>query len=181
MKQNHASYMWLLAGAFFMLFSNGRWILSFAAWIYPVFFLRFLRLQKPARGFLILILTIAAINAVIFWKIIPAPFNAYLVLACVAMQLTSVSFLADRLLATRFNGFISTLIFPAAWCSIEYAMSFIPTKGTWLALPYTQANNLSLMQLTSVTGIWGNFFFDYLVCISGQLDLVTKFCMEENT
>ena len=141
-----------------MLFSNGRWIVSSAAWIYPVFFLRFLRLQKPARGFLVLLLTIAVINPIIFWKIIPAPINVYLLLACLAMQLTTLSFLADRLLATRLSGFISTLIFPAAWCSIEYVMSLIPSKGSWLALPYTQADNLSLMQLASVTGIWGISF-----------------------
>ena len=29
-----------------MLFSNGRWIIPFATWLYPIFFLRFMRMQK---------------------------------------------------------------------------------------------------------------------------------------
>ena len=158
MKKDIGSYTWLLAGAFFMLFSNGRWMLSFAAWTYSIFFLRFLRLHKPAWGFLVLMVTIAMINPVIFWKVIPGPIYAYLLLSCLALQLTTLSFLADRLLATRFNGFISTLIFPAAWCGIEYAMSLIPSKGTWNVLAYTQTGNLYLMQLASVTGVWGISF-----------------------
>jgi apolipoprotein N-acyltransferase len=158
MKSNRQSFLWLAIGTILMLFSNGRWIIPFATWLYPIFFLRFMHIQKPARGFIFLFLASAVVNIIIWWKMIPAPINVYFIITGLGFQTCVLSFLADRILATRFKGFLSTLVFPVAWCTIEYLMSLIPSKGTWIALAYTQAGNLSLMQLTSVTGIWGISF-----------------------
>jgi len=74
------------------------------------------------------------------------------------MQTAVLAFLADRLLATRLNGFLSTLLFPTIWCGIEYLSSLNPAKATWTSLAYTQAGNLPLLQFVSVTGIWGICF-----------------------
>jgi apolipoprotein N-acyltransferase len=62
-------------------------------------------------------------------------------------------------LAIRLKGVLSTLVFPVTWCSIEYLSSLNPGKASWTSLAYTQADNLPLLQLTSVTGIWGSSFF----------------------
>ncbi len=51
----------------------------------------------------------------------------------------------------------SYLYFPAAVVTIEYLMSF-PPANSWFSLAYTQYGNLPLMQLFSVTGIWGLSF-----------------------
>ncbi len=158
MKSNRQSFLWLTIGTTLMLFSNGRWIIPFAAWLYPIFFLRFMSMQKPARGFIFLLVASAIVNMIVWWKMIPAPINVYFIITGLGLQTCALSFLADRIVATRLNGFISTLVFPITWCTIEYLMSLIPSKGTWVALAYTQAGNLSLMQLASVTGIWGISF-----------------------
>ncbi len=158
MKSSRQSFLWLLTGTILMLFSNGRWIIPFITWLYPIFFLRFMRMQKPLRGFIFLVLALAIVNMIIWWKMIPAPTSAYFLITGLIMQTFALTFLADRLLATRLKGVLSTLVFPVMWCSIEYLSSLNPGKASWTSLAYTQASNLSLLQFTSVTGIWGISF-----------------------
>src|SRR5580765_6459441 len=157
MKSSRQSFLWLAIGAILMLFSNGRWIIPFATWLYPIFFLRFIRIQKPSRGFIYLFLASAAVNMIIWWKMIPFPPFLYFIFTGLDMLIFTLSFLADRLLFTRLEGFLSTLVLPVTWCSIEYLFS-LTSKGSWNSIAYTQAGNLPLLQLASVTGIWGISF-----------------------
>ncbi len=69
----------------------------------------------------------------------------------------SLPFLADRLMTPKIKGFLSTLVFPLAVVTIELTMS-IPPANSWFSLGYTQYGNLPLMQLVSITGIWGISF-----------------------
>ena len=158
MKSNRQSFLWLIIGAALMLFSNGRWIIPFATWLSPIFFLRFMRLQEPLKGVLFVALAMSLVNMITWWKIIPAPPGVYFLTTGLIMQVFSLCFLADRQLSTRLKGISSTLVFPVMWCSIEYLSSLNPAKASWTSLAYTQADNLRLMQLTAITGIWGISF-----------------------
>jgi apolipoprotein N-acyltransferase len=158
MKSNRESYLLLTVGAVLMLFSNGRWLIPYATWLSPIFLLRFMRLQKPLRGFLYVALAMSMVNMTIWWKIIPAPPGVYFFTTGLMMQTFALCFLGDRLLATRMKGIPSTLVFPVMWCSIEYLSSLNPAKASWTSLAYTQAGDLPLMQLTAITGIWGVSF-----------------------
>ncbi|HVO74815.1 MAG TPA: nitrilase-related carbon-nitrogen hydrolase, partial [Ignavibacteriaceae bacterium] len=140
-----------------MLFSNGRWIVPLAAWIFPIFFIRFLRTQKLIPGFIFLSIISALVNMIIWWKMIPFPIALYFFMMGLMGIIFSLSFLADRLLSTHLKGFATTLVFPASWCTIDYLLT-LTSKGTWLSLAYTQSDNLPLLQLTSVTGISGIVF-----------------------
>ncbi len=162
MKSNRQSPLWLLSGAVLMLFADGRWIIPIATWLFPIFLLRFMRMQKPLRGFIFLVVIVASVGIIAWWKMIPVPLSMYFMIVALPAPVYCLSFLADRLVATRlsFNGkgFLSTLVFPMAWCIIEYLTSFDPMKASWNSLAYTQAENLPLLQLVSVTGIWGITF-----------------------
>jgi len=158
MKSNRQSFIWLAIGTICMLFSNGRWIIPLATWLYSIFFLRFMRIGKLMPGLVLLVCASAAVNMIAWWKMIPAPVSVYIIITGLVMQVYVFSFLADRIIATRLKGFTSTFVFPVAWCAIEYIATLNPSKGSWTALAYTQADNISLMQLTSVTGIWGVSF-----------------------
>ena len=50
-----------------------------------------------------------------------------------------------------------TLVFPCGWVATEYAMSLTP-GATWGSVAYTQYGNLPLLQVISVTGLWGLTF-----------------------
>jgi len=67
-------------------------------------------------------------------------------------------FLADRLMARKTKGFLATLIFPSVWVILEFALASFEFTGSWFALAFTQMDNLPLIQLASITGIYGISF-----------------------
>ncbi len=63
----------------------------------------------------------------------------------------------DRLLAHRLIGLTASLVFPTAWAATEYVLSRGP-YATWGSAAYSQYGNLALLQVLSVTGLWGITF-----------------------
>ena len=66
-------------------------------------------------------------------------------------------YVADRLLTPRIGGLRSTLIFPCTAAGFDYLLSLLPYES-WGSPAYTQYGILPLMQLASVTGIYGITF-----------------------
>ena len=151
------SWLYLAIGVLFFLFSNGNWTVPIAAWIAPVFFLRFLRLQKGLPGLSILFGVILVSARFMLWGIVP-PFLGLMTYGLILIWgvMWYFPFLVHRVLANRLPGFAATLVFPVAGVVFEYAYNLI--LGSWMSIAYTQYGNLSLMQLASVTGIWGITF-----------------------
>lgn len=56
----------------------------------------------------------------------------------------------------------SALIFPAFWVLADYLISVISIHGTFGNIGYSQLNFLPLIQIASVTGIWGISFCMFL-------------------
>lgn len=152
---NVSSYVWLLLGGALRVFGFGKWIVPLAAWLAPVFLLHFTRGAHPIGGILWVWLALFIALSVSNREVIPLPGAAFVgMTAAIAIAMT-LPFLADRLLAPYLSGFLSTLVFPVAWIALEFMASRLNPYGTWGALGYTQHGNLPLMQLASVTGIWG--------------------------
>lgn len=91
------------------------------------------------------------------YGIYPGEIEVSLITASAYGIIFFLPFLADRLMSPKLRGFLSTLVFPLAWVTIEFILSFTPFY-TWFALAYTQHDNLALIQLGSITGIWGISF-----------------------
>ena len=72
--------------------------------------------------------------------------------------LLTVPFALDRLLSHRFGGLIATLVFPASRVGMEYLFVVTAVFGSWGALGATQHSNLWLIQIASVTGVYGVSF-----------------------
>src|SRR5262249_39644421 len=56
------------------------------------------------------------------------------------------------------DGRIALLLFPAIWVCYEFLMSSVSPHGTFGNISYTQTDFTTLIQITSVTGIWGISF-----------------------
>ena len=56
----------------------------------------------------------------------------------------------------------AALIVPAVWVSFEYLIAFASPHGTFGNLGYTQMDCLPVLQIVSVTGIWGISFCMFL-------------------
>ena len=151
------SYLWLAIAAALFLFYDGRWAIPLAAWLAPLFLLRFVRTQRPLPGLLLAWLVRAVVGAVVLQGIILISGIGYYALVVLLTGLTMLPYLADRLITPRLQGFVATLVFPLAFTTLEYLSSFGP-NGTIYSIANTQYGDLPLMQVVSVTGIWGITF-----------------------
>lgn len=151
------SYLWLVLAAGLFLLVGIQWVIPLAAWLAPLFLLRFVRTQRPLPGLLLAWLVRFAVAAIVLRGIILYPGIVYYPLVLILIGLTMLPYLADRLIAPRLQSFVATLVFPLASTMIEYLGSFGPF-GTITSIANTQYGNLPLMQLASVTGIWGITF-----------------------
>jgi apolipoprotein N-acyltransferase len=58
--------------------------------------------------------------------------------------------------------FLAALAFPVYWVTCEYLNAISSPHSTWGNLAYTQANSLPLIQIASITGLWGISFIVFL-------------------
>ncbi|MDX2442590.1 MAG: nitrilase-related carbon-nitrogen hydrolase [Bacteroidales bacterium] len=157
--KNNYSYIYLLIGFIFLFFFNGKWILPIAAFIAPVFLIRFFRLQKPLKGFILLVL-VGWISNIFIWKgMMPISGFFYYFLMFIFSMTAALTYLIDKAYAKKFKGIISTLVFPSAVILMDFffVSTSINPSGSYGSLAHTQTF-LPLLQIFSVTGIWGMVF-----------------------
>src|SRR5213592_881614 len=58
--------------------------------------------------------------------------------------------------------FLAALAFPVYWVAYEYLTEIGSPHSTWGNLAYTQMNCLPIIQIASITGIWGISFIVFL-------------------
>jgi apolipoprotein N-acyltransferase len=155
------AYLWFVIGAVMSLFATGQWNIALVSWVQPVLFIRFMRSQRWWVGFLLIWLASFATGSIAWWNILgfgmPLAFFLFTI-GINTLLIAGVPYLADRLLAPRLGGFVATLIFPLGVTALDFlAMSGNPL-GSFGAFAYTQYGSLPLLQLLSVTGMWGITF-----------------------
>jgi apolipoprotein N-acyltransferase len=131
-----------------------------AAWIGPALLLWFVR-NHPVKQ--VLSWGIPALwvsGAVAMHGLVPMPDAAFAVFIAVAVPLGLLPYLLDRWLAPRLRGFVATLALPCIMVAWEYGQSFGNT-GVWPSVANSQFGFNSLVQLASVTGLWGISFVVY--------------------
>src|SRR5215212_5169861 len=103
------SWLWLAIGAILLFFSSLQPSLPIAAWLAPIFLLRFTRTQRPRVGLSLLALVLCV---VLFgkWAIGFAPVTLLGISGVVAALLTLLGYMADRWLSPRLTGFAATLV-----------------------------------------------------------------------
>src|SRR6266568_592436 len=151
------SYLWLAMAAALFVVYTGQWVIPLAAWLAPLFLLRFVRTQRLLPGLLLAWLVRFAVAAVFPSGIILLSGIGYYAIVLILAGLSMLPYLADRLITPRLGGFVATLVFPLAFTTFEYLSSFSPT-GIIPSIANTQYGNLPLVQVVSVTGIWGLTF-----------------------
>ncbi len=154
-------YLWLALGTLCSLFAaNGRWGIPLAAWLGPLFLLRFTRTRKPLISFALAWLASAV--AMLFALSSLQILTPIIIMVCLLFStILTLPYLLDRLLTPRLilvSGVLASLLFPLSRVAGEYLISFTPAFGSVFSLAYTQYGNLPLLQIISVTGIYGVSF-----------------------
>jgi apolipoprotein N-acyltransferase len=137
-------------------FSTVHAALPLAAWLAPIFVLRFVRTQSIRLGLPVVVLISAAALAFAWRDMFAFPIGS--TIGLVYGVAFSLGYVADRLLSARLSGFARTLVFPLAVTTIDWTMSNFGILATYGSPAYTQAADLPLLQLVSLTGIWGLTF-----------------------
>lgn len=153
-------YLWLVIAAVLGLFIGGKWNIPLAAWIAPIFIIRFFReSDKAGRSFLLLWLA-SAIPTIISWNgatFFPPAAEAGFFLAMTPISL--IPYIIDRMYYRRFGSSAwLTLVFPIAMTAVDFSSSSGSPFGSFGAIAYTQRGFTPVMQIASVTGLWGITF-----------------------
>ena len=164
--------LWLILGCVFLLFMGGKWNIPLATWTGTVFFLRYYRQQRSIAAILLSIPPIFVAAHVFFmglaeqvelqFKIMIALcFTIYMIIPCIV----------DQQLTRRItNPFLATMVYPSALITIQFLLSFNDQLGTILSWTGSFFPQKPLLQMVSITGIWGpSFLVGWLASILNLL------------
>ena len=154
-------WLWLLIGFALLPFTAYRVVIPLAAWIAPVFLLRFERVSRGQRS-LWLIFAAYTIAGVFDMRGISGH-GVDLLLGLTFFPLVrafrfTLPYVTDRLVSPRLGTWPRMLVFPAAFVASDWLMGLIHLTGTFGSPAYSQYGVLPLMQLVSVTGMYGLTF-----------------------
>lgn len=88
---------------------------------------------------------------------------AAIILAVPLAAVFAAAVLAARFAAQRLPAWLAAFAFPAVLTAYEFLFSLASPHGTALSLGYSQTGFLPLLQLVSLTGLWGAVFVLTLV------------------
>jgi apolipoprotein N-acyltransferase len=164
--------LWLLLGTGLLPFANLQTLIPLTAWLAPIFLMRFARSQRPVFGSAVLVVAMSLALLVGLrdgFFPIEDGVGYYVFVATLGLG-GAVPFAVDRVLAPRLSGLSRTLVFPAAVTTVELVGAISSAYGTAGSTAYSQYAGLPLLQLASVTGIWGlTFLVSWLAPVVNQL------------
>lgn len=163
------TFFWLAVFAALYAFAGGRWWIPAAAWLAPVFAIRFVRdSQSGWRDILWLWLATAVASVISSYHTTTLHITMQsevvepVLFATTALFLV-IPFTVDRLYHRRFaqagpGPFWLTLVYPISFTALDYSSAIGSPLGSWGSLAYSQAGATALLQLTAITGLSGVVF-----------------------
>ena len=154
-----------LASAAFFYFGTGLHPIWWMLWLAPVPVLAVAPRFRAGSAFLLgliawLIGETNQWNYVRHYIELPAQIAApYFVIPAAVFGL---SVLFVRSFLRRGSLFAASLAFPVYWVAYEYLSASVSPHSTWGNLAYAQMNFLPVIQIASITGIWGISFVVFL-------------------
>jgi apolipoprotein N-acyltransferase len=163
MQADRLAWLWLLIGFALLPFTTIQTMIALAAWLAPVFLLRFVRVSRRARIALPLVFAAYALGIFIALRGSGKSDVAVYILGIVTFPLLrglmyTLPYVADRLIGSRLNPWARVFVFPLAFTSVDWLMSLGRIINSTGSPAYSQYDNLALVQIVSVTGMWGITF-----------------------
>jgi apolipoprotein N-acyltransferase len=152
--------LWLLLGSGSLLFMGGKWNILAATWVGSIFLVRYFRTRRRLRDVLLAVPVLLAAAHVFliglaeqvtpaFRILIDAAFTVYVLVPC----------LVDRALQGRIRSpLLSSLVYPSALVVVQFLLSYVDALGTVITWTGGLFSMKPLIQLVSVTGVWGPSF-----------------------
>ena len=138
--------------------SNGEWCVPIFAWIYPILFLCMVYLNHTRKVYLIISFIYAIGFVIQFGRAIGMDVKICIMVSILLSFLKVLPYIYWSKSKMRFQ---DTIIFASIMASIEYIIYLIYPILGGLSDAYTQYQNLYLLQIVTVTGIYGITFLIY--------------------
>ena len=168
MKIRWIPILWVILSGALTALSFPKFGLSFLCWISLIPFIFAIYKKTPKQSFLLGFLGGVAFNAILIYWIpaVPAHYGNLSTGMSLLIYAIFVFYLAlywafFSLCFTKIQKSFPRLVFflaPFLWIGFEYILSHFLTGFPWGLLGYTQYKNLWILQLASVTGIYGISF-----------------------
>ncbi len=136
-----------------------KWSLVIAPWVYFTALLYYVR-HNNWKGIMMVIPFLILSSFVAQTKVMPMPYMAVLFMMTIGSIVGLIPLLLEKLFFNNLPKWSRTLAFPILMTGFNYIFDMGP-QGTWGNTAYTQFSWLSLMQLASITGIYGINFIIY--------------------
>ncbi len=152
--------LWLGLGCISLLFMGGKWNIPILTWTGSIFFVRYFRTRRTVWGILAAIPFILAASHVFFLGLAVQVTVAFQILIATSYTLYVIIPCAlDRLLYGRISSpLLSSLVYPASLVAVQFLLSYIEALGTVLNWTGSLFSMKPLIQLVSLTGVWGPSF-----------------------
>jgi apolipoprotein N-acyltransferase len=156
------AFLWLAVYAVLYVFAGGRWAIPVAAWLAPVFAIRFFRdSQNGLSAFLWLWLATAVASIIASYHTTTLHFQSELIepVLFAAMSLPIlIPFVVDRIFHRRWASdgpgpLWLTFVFPISFTAMDFGSSIGSPLGSWGSLAYSQAGSTALMQVIASAGM----------------------------
>jgi apolipoprotein N-acyltransferase len=150
--------LWLALGVVLFTFFGWRWNMPIAAWLSPILLIRFFRRQDRWYKALVAFPLLAIAGGLSKWNAWDIAWFGQVGLCLLLPVPFLVALYVDRFFSRRLQGLLATLVFPAVLVVFDLAIGRWPLLGTVLSPAVTQFELTALIQVASVTGIWGITF-----------------------
>lgn len=148
--------LWLLACTCFTLLSV-KWMFPPAAWLAPGLLALLMLEYRPWKSLLVGLSVLYVSTLLAGYKVMPFPLVVFLLISLLGAIAHVLPFFIFRVLFQKIPGWYNSLLFPCLYVVYDYLNGF-GGGGTWGSIAYSQVGNGYLMQLASVTGLWGITF-----------------------
>lgn len=154
-SKGYLNYTWLVIGCVLFAFIGLGWNVPIAAWIAPIFLIRFFRTQdRWPKTLIALPIFVLAYLARFHGAWGDLSLGAEIGFSALMAVPFVVALYVDRYTSKRVGGVVSTLVYPSVHVVFEFLLSLLPV-GTTLSIAVTQFDAKPLLQIVSVTGQWG--------------------------
>ena len=151
------SHLWLILGLVLFLFSHGSVTIPICSWFAFVFLIRFHRTSsRPSLTIVTLWVGMSACHVFMYDGLLAVSGLLFYVACLFVGGIWVLPFVVDRLLYWRLDGYTSTFLWPLLMVTIHFFLAaYLPS------LAHSQIDNLSLIQIVSITGVGGLVFLIY--------------------
>ncbi len=137
---------------------SSKWSVMIMPWIHFTVLLRFFRTNNW-KGYLLAIPILSLASIIGNYGVFPMDIKSLIIFMVVINTIGLIPYVIERFCYNQINGWVKTLFFPVILTTFIFLLDQGP-QGSWGNIAYTQYGIKPLIQIASITGIYGiNFLF----------------------